>query len=74
MRCLTDNMQASVLIRRDCGARDRCGKLFLRSELGGSRSLFPREVWNNEWYVHGQLFIPLVRTYNQPLDAKATAR
>jgi len=39
-----------------------------------SRPLFPREVWNKEWHVHGQSFIPLVRTYIQPLDAQATAR
>ena len=29
-----------------------------------SRPLFPREVWNSEWHVHGQSFIPLVRTYS----------
>jgi hypothetical protein len=33
-----------------------------------SQPLFPREVWNKEWQVHGQSFIPLVRTYRQPLD------
>jgi hypothetical protein len=32
-----------------------------------SRQLFPYEVWNREWHLHGQSFIPLVRTYNQPL-------
>jgi hypothetical protein len=35
-----------------------------------SRALFPREVWNKTWRVHGQPFIPLVRTYNQPLTAE----
>ena len=39
-----------------------------------SRPLFPREVWNKEWRVHGQPFIPLVRTYNQPLGLSKTAR
>jgi hypothetical protein len=39
-----------------------------------SRSLFPREVWNKKWHVHGQSFIPLVRTYDQPLSAGKTAR
>jgi hypothetical protein len=34
-----------------------------------SQPLFPRKVWNKEWQVHGQSFIPLVRTYRQPLDA-----
>jgi hypothetical protein len=33
-----------------------------------SRPLFPREVWNKEWNVHGQSFIPVVWTYSQPLD------
>jgi hypothetical protein len=33
-----------------------------------SQPLFPREVWNKEWQVHGQSFIPLVRTYRQLLD------
>ena len=32
-----------------------------------SQPLFPREVWNREWQVHGRTFIPLVRTYRQPL-------
>lgn len=32
-----------------------------------SRSLFPREVWNRSWCVHGQALIPLIRTYDQPL-------
>jgi hypothetical protein len=32
-----------------------------------SQPLFPQEVWNKEWQVHGQSFIPLVRTYRQCL-------
>ena len=36
--------------------------------------LFPREVWNKELHVHGQLLIPLVRTYHKPLDIAETAR
>ena len=35
-----------------------------------SRALFPREVWNGQWRVHGQSFIPLERTYTQPLEAE----
>lgn len=33
-----------------------------------SQPLFPREVWNREWQIQGQSFIPLVRTCRQPLD------
>jgi hypothetical protein len=32
-----------------------------------SRSLFPDEVWNRAWHVHGQSFIPLIRTTDQSL-------
>ena len=32
-----------------------------------SRSLFPPEAWNRRWRVHGQSFIPLIRTCNQRL-------
>jgi hypothetical protein len=32
-----------------------------------SRPLFPFEVWNREWRIMGQSFIPLIRTANQPL-------
>jgi hypothetical protein len=42
--------------------------------LAHSRPLFPREVWNREWTVHGQSFIPLIRVCDQPLDAMETAR
>jgi hypothetical protein len=38
-----------------------------------SRHLFPRQVWNQEWQVHGQPLIPLIRTYNQSLDTLETA-
>jgi hypothetical protein len=34
-----------------------------------SRPLFPPEVWNREWRVHGQSLIPLIKTYDQPLGA-----
>lgn len=33
-----------------------------------SQPLFPKEVWNQESRVHGQSFIPLILTYNQPLS------
>lgn len=33
-----------------------------------SQPLFPREVWNREWKVHGQPFVPLIRTFDQPLS------
>jgi len=39
-----------------------------------SRPLFPREVWNKEWRVHGQSFIPLIRTYDQPLSSAESRR
>jgi hypothetical protein len=32
-----------------------------------SRSLFPDEVWNRAWRVHGQSFIPIIRTTDQRL-------
>jgi hypothetical protein len=37
-----------------------------------SQPLFPQEVWNKEWQVHGRAFIPLVRTYRQPLEVPTT--
>jgi len=30
--------------------------------------LLPREVWNQEWSVHSQSFIPLIRVYDQSLS------
>lgn len=36
-----------------------------------SRTLFPREVWNKQWTVSGQSFIPLIRSSNQPLVVPA---
>ena len=39
-----------------------------------SRPLFPREVWNQEWHVHGQSFIPLARTYDQTLGCAENTR
>lgn len=35
--------------------------------------LFPREVWNREWHVHGQSFIPLLRIYEQSLSSSEAA-
>jgi hypothetical protein len=32
-----------------------------------SRPLFPGEVWNREWCVHGQSLIPIIRTSKQAL-------
>jgi hypothetical protein len=32
-----------------------------------SQPLFPVEVWNREWQVHGQSLIPLIRVCDQPL-------
>jgi len=34
-----------------------------------SITLFPENVWNNRWLIHGQPFIPLIRSYEQPLLA-----
>ena len=34
-----------------------------------SEPLFPAEVWNRKWTLHGQAFIPLIRSIEQPLDA-----
>ncbi len=33
-----------------------------------SGPLFPNEVWNQEWRVHGQSFIPVILTSDQPLS------
>ncbi len=38
-----------------------------------SAKLFPGNVWNNRWLVHGQPFIPLIRSYEQPLLASIKA-
>jgi hypothetical protein len=32
-----------------------------------SEHLFPREIWNREWKINNQSFIPLIRASNQPL-------
>lgn len=39
--------------------------------LEHSRSLFPNEVWNREWRVNGQSFIPLILTSDQTLFPQA---
>lgn len=39
-----------------------------------SQSAFSLEVWNKEWHVHGQSFIPLIRVYDQPLGVPETGR
>jgi hypothetical protein len=33
-----------------------------------SGPVVPKEVWNRKWIVHGQPFIPLIKTLYQPLD------
>jgi len=33
-----------------------------------SRPLFPEEVWNERYFVHGQAFIPLLRSVDIPFD------
>jgi hypothetical protein len=38
-----------------------------------SQLLFPREIWNQEWHVHGQPFIPLIRVHEQGLSILETA-
>src|SRR5438105_8937780 len=37
-----------------------------------SEPLFPREVWNKKWSVHGQAFIPLIRFCEQPVTVQKT--
>lgn len=32
-----------------------------------SSPLFPRDVWNRNWQIHAQTFVPLIRTYAQIL-------
>lgn len=32
-----------------------------------SKALFPAEVWNREWMLHGQPFIPIIRTLDVPI-------
>ena len=34
-----------------------------------SHPLFPRKIWDNEWEIHGQLFVPLIRSREIPHDA-----
>jgi hypothetical protein len=38
-----------------------------------SQRLFSREVWNQEWRVHNQSFIPLIRVDEQSLGTSGTA-
>jgi hypothetical protein len=38
-----------------------------------SEPLFPKEVWNQPWRCNGQLFIPLIRTIEQPLSLTASS-
>jgi hypothetical protein len=33
-----------------------------------SSTLFPEEIWNNQWDLHGQAFFPLIRSINCPLN------
>ena len=32
-----------------------------------STTLFPENVWNNRWLLHGQPLVPLIKSYEQPL-------
>jgi len=32
-----------------------------------STTLFPKNVWNNRWLLHGQPLVPLIKSYEQPL-------
>ena len=34
-----------------------------------SKPLFPASIWNNQWTVHNQPFIPLIRSLDIPYDA-----
>ena len=34
-----------------------------------SQPLFPEKVWDNKWNVHGQLFVPLIHSYEIPYNA-----
>jgi len=36
--------------------------------MSHSKPLFPPEIWNRQWTVSGQAFIPLIRSVEQPLD------
>ena len=36
-----------------------------------SAPLFPESVWNREWAVQGQPFIPMIKSIRQPLDLNA---
>ena len=44
-----------------------------RLVISHSRPLFPPEVWGRSWIVNGQLFIPLIRSIEQPLDLEVPA-
>lgn len=36
--------------------------------LEHSKGVVPKEVWGKEWMLNGQMFLPLIRTSNQPLE------
>ena len=36
--------------------------------ISHSKPLFPPEIWDRQWTVNGQVFIPLVKSIEQPLD------
>jgi len=38
-----------------------------------SQLLFPRQIWDREWNVHGQPFIPLIRVHEQDLSSPEIA-
>ena len=37
-----------------------------------SATLFPGNVWNNRWLLHGQPLVPLIKSYEQPLALTST--
>jgi hypothetical protein len=39
--------------------------------LAHSAILFPKEVWNTRWQLHGQQFIPVIQSTDQSLFCQA---
>ncbi|MCZ7637668.1 MAG: hypothetical protein M5U12_17505 [Verrucomicrobia bacterium] len=39
------------------------------ARAGPQRPLFPGEVWDREWSLHGQPFIPIIRSLRLSLSA-----
>jgi hypothetical protein len=40
--------------------------------LSHSKSLFPPEIWNRQWTLNGQVFIPLIKSLEIPIDTNRT--